>query len=247
MNRKRRIVFFFLFLLCIVALTYFNLNAYSGRIHIANVIFLLLFIVYHLTSDYPKSKIFLWVMGLFTLSSILSALNFYASERFTVYIYIIGLFFISGIFLIVNEIFKETRVVSVEVKKYIWPILLVVLADMLMLHKILSFLQEFQLDVQHLISSFGFTILKMFLLSAGLISYFASNFKSKKVNYLNVSLLAFFLSDIIDIANYLYFTYNPLVEGLFLQNMFDIVGYVMFYNYCTYSGRFSNATSSSEK
>ncbi len=186
-----------------------------------------------LVIDLGKSEVFKRVISILLIATLARILFSYLDPKQVALVYIAQLLTTFGIFFIVQELFKE---VELHLVFSIYGVLslVVLLANALLIYEIVALINKFNLGLSHTAFDFIFTLVKTFILSFGLIGYFFSIWKSKKVTLLFVSIVALLIGDLFDTLNYLLFIDDLFSEGLFLQYMFSILGLFLFYKFCSY-------------
>ncbi|RMA65936.1 hypothetical protein [Ulvibacter antarcticus] len=228
-----RRIFLFLILSTAILVIYFEIVKEFGFGIGANLLFLSLITIMHISTDKPRSKIFISVLLLFIASMLLNIINYYLIVNAIAVLYANEIFLIIGFVLMMREVIRECRKEFV-IKNYSWPVAIILILDGIIIYKIMALIDEFHLSISHVLYGFIFTILKLLVLSIGLIYYFMSSYKTRKVSFLIGALALFFMSDIIETSNYLFFIKDPLVAGGVLNSGLSMLGVVLFYLYCTY-------------
>lgn len=199
----------------------------------ATLLFLILGLAFHIRYDSKVNKVLLAVVVAFIVAT-LSGLAFaYTKFTFVALFYLAQLLTTLGFFLIIQEMYKEVEL-RLALNVYTLLSILVILANILLIYKIVLLINKFELGLSHTAFDFIFSLIKAFVLSFGLIGYFLSKWKSKKVTLLFVAIALLLIGDLCDTLNYLFFIDDLWSEGLFLQDMFSVLGLYLFYRYCNY-------------
>ncbi|GAB5400687.1 MAG: hypothetical protein Aureis2KO_22720 [Aureisphaera sp.] len=214
------------------------LSGYSNG-QLIFVFYLLLYtlgLTYHLLFDKVRSKLFIWVFSLFIVSSAFGVFFSFngipKGERGAIiYLYTVQLFWILGFILIFLKMIKE-HPFKFRLNKWSWVIIIILALDLLFANKIITWADSFGLSTMHILYSFAYTILKMVLLSIGLIYHIGNMNTSIRISLITAAFLFFFLSDITDVFNTLFFYENPIFGISILKSGMFCIALVFFYMYC---------------
>ena len=233
MNKSLKLVFQILIIGAVISLGYLSFISDFKESLVAFLALLILALVFHLAIDLVISIVYKRVMAVFIVATLAQVLFSYIGPEHEALIYGAQLLTTFGYFLIVQELFKEIEI-RIAVNIYGFLSILVLLANALLIYKIVVLINKFNLGLSHTAFDFIFTLVKTFILSFGVIGYFFSIWKSKKLTLLFISIAAFLIGDLFDTLNYLLFIDDLFSEGLFLQYMFSALGLFLFYKFCNY-------------
>ncbi len=212
---------------------YLSFNNNYKESLLAVLVFLILGLVYHLKFDSPTNSALVKVIMIFIIATLVSVVSSYLGINTVVFIYLAQLLTTLGFFLVVQEMFKEIEI-RIDLNIYALLSVLIIVANIFIIYKIVELINKFELGLNHTAFDFIFTIVKTFILSLGVIGFFLSIWKSRKVTLLFAGIVLFLIGDLFDTINYLFFMDNLLSEGLFLNYMITVIGFYLFYKYCNY-------------
>ncbi len=221
----------FLLLLAAISLLYISYINNSVKMLELYLVIHSLGLIYHLSFDRPKSRLFISVFSMFLLSSTAGVIYGHIMPKPDYLVYFIHAVSFLGLLLIFVEMLKRNPPRWV-LNKYTIIIVAVIAIDIYFGYKIIELVDKYQLSLEHLFFGFIYTIFKMVLMSAGFIFYLTSGRKSRKISLLNWSFTAFFLSDIIDTLNSVIYMRDPIVAIIILQNGLLCIAMFFFYMYC---------------
>ncbi|MBX2828324.1 MAG: hypothetical protein KTR22_09180 [Flavobacteriaceae bacterium] len=194
---------------------------------------------YHLLFDEVRIKLFVTVFSMFIISSAFGVFftfnNVLKGETGAlIYLNTVQLFWILGFVLIFLKMFREYPL-KIKLHKWSWVIVLILVLDFFCAQKIINLVDAFGMSSMHILYTFAYTILKLVLLSVGLIYHFGSVKTSVRISYITAAFLFFFLSDIIDVFNTLMFFDHPEYGFSLLKSGMFCIALVFFYMYCVTS------------
>lgn len=223
-----------IFIMVAVALCYFRFTD-SKLYFTLGLCLYVLGLIYHLTFDQIKSKLFIIVFTFFALSAGFGVYYVFYPLKGTsgayIYLYTVELSWILGFLLIFFKMVTH-HPIRLKLSKWSLMVFLVLVINYLFAQKILNFVDAFNLSTAHIVYSFLGTILKMILMSVGVIIYFVGGVKFQKVSFLTGSFIFFFLSDIIATFNSLFFFENQIQGITILSTGLYCLALVFFYIYC---------------
>lgn len=215
----------------IIGLSYSSFYQSFG-LSLISYFFLLVFtFAYHLSQDSPTSNFFLRVILIFIISTGLSILFNYTSNNLQFLTFIAQVLNISGFFLILLVLIKEVNLQLVFIR-YTLLTIGIFFINALLIYKIVDLINQYQLGSSHMVYSFIFTIVKTLLLSLGLIGYFMSTRKTKRIVFLGLSFAVFLAGDLIDTINYLFFMGNLVSAWVLVESLSLAAGIFFFYKFC---------------
>ncbi len=204
----------------------------SFGLSLISYFFLLVFsFAYHLSQDSPTSKFFLRVILIFIISTGISIFFNYNSNNIQLLTFIAQLLNILAFSLILLEIIKEVNL-QLVFNRYTLLTIGIIFINGLLIYKIVALINEYQLGSSHMVYSFIFTIVKTLLLSLGLIGYFMSTRKTKRIVFLGLSFAVFLAGDLIDTINYLFFMGNLVSVWVLVEGLSLVAGTFFFYKFC---------------
>ncbi|MDC8005035.1 hypothetical protein POV27_13315 [Aureisphaera galaxeae] len=204
---------------------------------LAFVFYLILYslgLAYHLIFDEVRSKLFVWVFSLFIISSAFGV--YFSFSRVLkgetgalIYLNTVQLFWVMGFVLIFLKMLKE-HPFKMKFNKWSWMIILILVLDFLFAKKIIAIVDDFGLSSMHILYSFAYTILKLVLFSIGLMYQIVNT--STRISTITAAFLFFFLSDITQVLNSLFFFGDPLYGITLLELGMFCIALFFFYMYC---------------
>ena len=216
----------------------FCLAGYENSKHLF-VFYLLLYflgLLYHILFDEIRSKLFIMVFSLFIISSAFGV--YFSFNRVLkgetgalIYLNTVQLFWIMGFVLMFLKMLQEYPF-KLKLNKWSFFIIFILVLDLFFAQKILDVVEAFGLSSMHILYSFAYTILKMVLLSVGLIYHIGNVNISTRISYITAAFLFFFLSDITEIWNSLFFFNNPMSGISLLESGLFCIALIFFYMYC---------------
>lgn len=223
-----------LFMLVVVSIYYAFINSYNLMLK-GQALIVCLAIVYHLLFDRRNSSLFLRVFALFAISCLASVyLPYVGLERDAVqraYFLFVELPWFIGLSFIFFRLLSD-NVMQFDLKKKSFLVLLVIAIDVFFAYQIMEMISKYNLGVSHIIYSFTGIIVRMILLSVGLVFYLSSESHYRKTSLLFGSFLCFFLCTIISSLNSLIFYADPVPALNILEITFLYIAMVFFYMYC---------------
>jgi hypothetical protein len=191
---------------------------------------------FHLLFDKEKIHLFITVFSLFIISSFFQVYFYFNKvegvEGAFQYLYTVQLFWILGFILIFLKMIKD-HPLQLRFTKWSFLIPVIIGLDIFLAIKIIDMIELFNLSSYHIIYTFLYTILKMVLMSIGLIFFMTSKQDSRKISFLTGAFVCFFLSDIIGSFHSLLFFNEGIGGFMMLELGFFCIALMFFYMYCT--------------
>ncbi|MEL6810659.1 MAG: hypothetical protein AAFP76_04945 [Bacteroidota bacterium] len=220
-----------LLVLATITLGYFSFSRDFGGTIIAFLAIFSLGLIYHIFVDRVISGLFVLVISFFILSEAFSALAYYQVLPGSMPIFMSYLLSMAGCVLIFRKIILEARI-RLTFGRNSWIIILVIAANTFIAYLMIQLMSQLELSLKHLFLGFGQTLLKLFLLSLGLVSYALAGRRSKRLNLLYWTIGCFFLGETIDIINYTLYSDQLVLAYIFLRNGLLVIGVFAFYLFC---------------
>lgn len=196
----------------------------------------LLGLTYHVIFDKKKSLLFITVFSFFILSSVIGVYYYYTRLQGTkgMLLYVLTVQFpwlIGFIFIFIRLLRDNANSFKLGGKSLF--VLLIISWDVFYALKMAQLIGSYNLGADHIFYAFSSNILKMILMSVGLIFYLTRRINSRKTAILFFSLFSFFLSDILDTMNTLFFYDEPVPGISVIRIGFSVSALVFFYMYCS--------------
>ncbi|MCH9659691.1 MAG: hypothetical protein K0U54_02145 [Bacteroidetes bacterium] len=215
--------------------------AYITKFGYLFILYLILhgsWLLYHLLFENGRSTLVIKVFAFLIISSSFGVyFTFFPFEPNGAYYYLLGtqLPWLIAFFLIFVRMVEDN---PFKLKLNIWSpfILLVIGLNWFFAEKFLGMIDEYSLSSEHILYSFSYTILKMLMMSIGLIFFITNTGKYQKTSFLNGAFLCFFIGDIASTFNSLVYFNNPITALSILEAGFYCIALWLFYIYCVSPG-----------
>ncbi|MFD0863073.1 hypothetical protein ACFQ1M_12735 [Sungkyunkwania multivorans] len=190
---------------------------------------LLLMLLCYMTLNAERNICLISILSLFILSNVIEYVDYLSGNQLNFFAYFMGnLAFLGGILLIFFNIIKETSFELIY-GNYMWLILTIIGIDAFIMYQLIYLSIQYGLDSSHLFFGSIFVFLKMMLFSVGIIYYLANKNKSRKASFLVITFGFYFLQDLTEVIQYLFFMTNRLSGLGLLQSGFALIALFFLY------------------
>jgi len=231
MNSIQRVLKIVILIACIVLL-YFSYKNDNGKILWLHSIIYFSTLLYYLIIYQKRSLLFISVLSLFFISSIFGILFFISDNKSRDYFFIffIEAIYFAGLLLLFIRMIKDYPP-KLILNKHIFLIGFVALINIIFIYKAKTIFDKYDIGLDHLLYGLIYTVIKMILMSFGIVFYIINRKKSRKILFLSWSFIAFFINDFIDTFQAMFLD-NKLIPGLrIIESGLLCIGLFLFFIY----------------
>jgi len=216
--------------ICIILLFYYAW--FINYIFIQNMQLALLvsLIVYHLAVEKKRTNVLIVVFTCFVLNAFLLVIFNYTHQENSNYILLSNFLGLLGFIVVLVSLIKSKKF-RLSIFKHLTLIIVTLIIDCVIIYYYLKSMSSLNIYVMHTEFSIFYPVIELILISI-ILFYYISN-RNLKSSLLVISICCFFLSEVAQICQFLFFISKKLKALAILDVGFYVFGIYLLYKYFT--------------